>query len=173
MGAMAAVVASASVASAAAKLAGGVGYALRRSRRVLRDGPRKDLIMESLAVAVSLLAELADTTPEFVHTGGLAKLTALACPAEVLSKSEDLLLVDAPVIASETTELKAGFVGSDVEGIPADFKDQALEDLGLSGGVPVLETAELITVPVGSGGAPGKTPPPAARPGALRGHHFG
>ena len=74
------------VGSLAAKLAGSVGYALRKSRRGLAAGPRRALIVESLATTVSLLAELADPKPEFVVSGGLSKLAKLAGNATVAAK---------------------------------------------------------------------------------------
>ena len=52
------------------KLVGNVGYAMRKSRR-LPPGPRRDLVVESLAVALNLLSEMADPTPELVRMGGL------------------------------------------------------------------------------------------------------
>ena len=45
-----------------------------------------------------MLAELADTKPEFVRSGGLDKLVLLACPVvEAVPKEELLLLEDAPL----------------------------------------------------------------------------
>ena len=96
--------AAASSVEASARLVGSLGFAPRRSRRCLQAGPRKDLIVESIAVALSLLAEIVDTKPEFVEQGGMEKLRRLACPAPVLDlqlaplqKSETIEYVDAPI----------------------------------------------------------------------------
>ena len=98
-----AMAASTSVESVAAKLAGSLGFALRKSRRVLRDGPRKDIIVESIAVALSLLSELADTKPEFVKAGGLEKLATLACGNGKRPLGMPTLSLDAaPPVVSET-----------------------------------------------------------------------
>ena len=96
-------------------MVGSVGFALRKSKRVLRAGPRRDLIVESLAVAVSLLAELADPTPEFVATGGMNKFVKLACPGEDKSIVIVESLEDAPVDSSEMRYDDNGTVGSDYE----------------------------------------------------------
>ena len=161
------------VASSAARLAGNVGFALRRTRRCLPAGPRKDLIVESLAVALSLLAELADTTPTFVASGGLDKLVCLACPTEPTVHLEDapkhfndtvhlvadswvtvgsfscLVLEDAPFSKSEAVVLAAG------------------EDRAESTFVTSMKTTDLTVnvdsnqldlidhIPVGSASAPG------------------
>ena len=92
--------------AAATRLVGSVGFALRKSKRVLHAGPRRDLIVESLAVAVSLLAELADTTPQFVVAGGLDKLVQLARPNNDLVANE-LVLEDAPVHETEALDARA------------------------------------------------------------------
>ena len=56
-----------------------LGYATRRLSRVLPGGPRRAVIMEALAAAMELLAEVAaPPEPHFVSNGGLAKYTALA-----------------------------------------------------------------------------------------------
>ena len=89
------------------KLVCAVGFALRRSKRLF-PGPRRDVVIESLAAAVSLLAELADPTPELVRGGGLALLARLAgrqhhedLGGEALGV-DVMVLEDLPAASSET-----------------------------------------------------------------------
>ena len=94
---------SAAVGRLACTLVGSVGFALRRSRK-LPLGPRREVIEEHLAVALSLLAELADKRPEVVRAGGLECLAKLACrPSPQKANLNDTVVVleDAPVATAE------------------------------------------------------------------------
>ena len=103
-------VAAASVAAVASKLVGSVGFAMRRARR-LPDGPRRALVVESLAVALSLLTELADPTPELVRCGGLDLLANLA--SRSTPGGPKLVLHDLPLRKSEVVDIDPKQVDAD------------------------------------------------------------
>ena len=61
------------------KVVSSLGYAKRRLRKMLPPGPRRDVIVEHLFVAMELLHEVVEPeVPEFVRHGGLLKLAQVA-----------------------------------------------------------------------------------------------
>ncbi len=61
-----------------ATLSSALGFAFRRAKRLLPDGPRRAVVLEHLAVAVELVAEVQEPIPEAVRRGGLQLLARLA-----------------------------------------------------------------------------------------------
>ena len=59
-------------------LASALGFALRRTKRVLPAGLRRDVVLEHIAVALELVAEIQTHVPETVRKGGLPLLATLA-----------------------------------------------------------------------------------------------
>ena len=59
-------------------LAATLGYSLRRAKRVLPAGLRRTVVVDHIAVALELVAELRAPVPEVVRKGGLPLLVALA-----------------------------------------------------------------------------------------------
>ena len=136
----------------AVRLVRSVGFAMRRSRKDLPKGPRRDLIVENLAVALSLLTEIADPTPELVQCGGLDLLAKLAVPAKPASnhqKEPTIELEFAPLHGSEAVHLDVDpchLVGSDAMDVQTEYMPNIV-----GSDQPVYN--EHIPIP-GSGGAP-------------------
>ena len=165
----------------ATNLVRSVGFAMRKSKKDLQPGPRRDLVVESLAVALSLLAEMADPTPELVKLGGLDLLVQLACKPSSEEQQPieppQIILTDAPNHCTEAVYLDDGAevepqVGSATvfENAPLIVAETVVMDVELGGTVgsfgtiqkiddligteAVVESPILYLVPPGSGGAP-------------------
>jgi len=86
-------------------LAAAVGYAFRKSKRMLPAGLRRDTVIEHLLVALELVSEIAvQQPPPFVKCGGLPLLCRLAAASSDVH-DQQLILHEMPPARSDTVRL--------------------------------------------------------------------
>ena len=146
-------------------LSAAIGYAFRRGKRLLPVGPRRAVVLDHLAVALELVAELQAPVPQVVREGGLLLLATLAGGnggvrggVREAAGVRGLRAAGAPGAAAVGGVPRRGCSAGLAPAIARPPPAAAAADLGLLGGVQVPDQGGLF---LSTGG------PCCAHPGAL------